>query len=116
LDSEPFPPEKLRAARAAARRGTLVEYVQLGEGSPWFAFVHGPRGTNVHAAGETIPAARRRARAELAAASGKKRAAELWGLRVETMPEGAEVERAPRGSRPSRLSETPRTPAWLASS
>jgi hypothetical protein len=91
--AEPFRP-RTRVSKAALRRGILVEFFGLGAESPWFALVHGPRGTNVHATGETIPAARRRARAELAAVAGRTRAAELWRNRVETMPAGAEEEEA----------------------
>jgi hypothetical protein len=105
LEKRYFTPKEIRKARSKARRMVLVEFVRFDEG-PWIVFVRGPRGTNVHGHGETIGAARRCVRAELAAAAGKARAAKLWRGRVETMPAGAEEREEPRrrratGSRPA---------------
>lgn len=90
IEKRYFTPKQIREARAAARRSILVEFHRFEESGPWIVFVRGPRGTNVHAHGETIVAARRRVRAELAVVVGKTRAAELWRGRAETMPAGAE--------------------------
>jgi hypothetical protein len=92
IEKRYFTPKEIKAARAAARRSILVEFAQWNARGPWIAFVRGPRGTNVYAHGEKIPVARRRARAELVAAVGKTRAAELWRGRAETMPAGAEED------------------------
>ncbi len=93
LEKELFTPKQIREARAAARRSILVAFFRWDEG-PWVVLVCGPKGTNVHARGDTIAEARRRVRAELSAVVGKKRAAELWRERAETMPVGAEEQEA----------------------
>lgn len=90
VEKQLFTPEQIRAARAEARRGILVEFHRFDDSGPWVVFVRGPRGTNVHAHGDTIAVARRRVRAELAAVAGRAKSAELWRRRGETMPAGAE--------------------------
>ena len=93
-------PSQARRAAAEARRGILVEFHRFHEDASWVVFVHGPRGTNVHAHGETIAGARRRVRAELVAVAGTTRSAALWRARAETMPAGAEeLEQARRRRR-----------------
>lgn len=96
-------PAQIAAIHARAKRMILVEFYPRDEAPTWVAVIHGTTADGVTAAADTIGRARRRLRAALERAVGKRTAIRLWRDRAETMPAGAEEPELARERRRRRV-------------
>lgn len=97
-------PAQIAAIRARAKRMFLVvEFYPRDEAPTWVAVVHGAKANGATAQADTIGRARRRLRAALERAVGKRTAIRLWRDRAETMPAGAEEPELVRERRRRRV-------------